>query len=69
MTIITRYIDQHMAICELNSLIRDWLYQQPMCHDDDPDEQDLAKLKEVRSRLAEVYRFMEGREDVDTRDA
>jgi hypothetical protein len=65
MTIITRYIDQRMAICELNSLIRDWLYQQPMCH----DEKDLAKLKEVRSRLAEVYRFMEGREDVDTRNA
>lgn len=58
--VINKYIDEHMKICELNSYIRDWLYQQPMCHDDAPNEADLNKLCEVRRRLAEVYAFMEG---------
>ncbi len=64
MEIINEYIDEHMKICELNSYIRDWLYQQPMCHDDGVTQKDLAKLKEVRRRLAEVYAFMEGCDDV-----
>jgi hypothetical protein len=52
-----------MQICELNSYIRDWLYMQPLCQDDEPTEADLKKLREVRRRLAAVYAYMEGRSD------
>jgi hypothetical protein len=62
--IISRYIDEHMRICELHSYMRDWLYMQPMCHDDGVSEQDLTKLREVRRQMAAVYAFMEGAHDV-----
>jgi hypothetical protein len=61
--VISAYIDVHMKICELNSYIRDWLYQQGMVHKDNPTEAAFAKLTEVRRRLAAVYAYMEGRSD------